>query len=163
MKRPVLAKSFNAAALLAAILLAMVVAVPREAWAQAVELPVPRVTIYPNGAIESDQLTRRAFVARTVARTTVFADASAVVGKVAMRTLIAGQPIPIGAVRDAYVITQGKTATVIFEEGGLTLSAQAVALSNGGIGDMISLRNPESGVTIKGTVAPDGTIRLGGP
>ena len=91
------------------------------------------------------------------------ADASAVVGKVAMRTLIAGQPIPIGAVRDAYVITQGKTATVIFEEGGLTLSAQAVALSNGGIGDMISLRNPESGVTIKGTVAPDGTIRLGGP
>jgi flagella basal body P-ring formation protein FlgA len=149
--------------MLAAMLLAVIVAMPREARAQAVELPVPRVTVYPGAAIESDHLTKRAFVARTVALGTIFADTSAVVGKVATRTLIAGQPIPLAAVRDAYVITQGKTATVIFEQGGLTLSAQAVALNNGGIGDLISLRNPESGVTIKGTVAPDGTIRLGGP
>jgi flagella basal body P-ring formation protein FlgA len=150
-------------ALLAILLIAMVALIPREALAQAVELPVPRVTIYPGEAIESGHLTSRAFVARTVARTTIFNDTEAVVGKVALRTLIAGQPIPLAAVRDAYVITQGKTATVIFQEGGLSLTAQAVALSNGGIGDVISLRNPDSGVTIKGTVAADGTIRLGGP
>ena len=33
----------------------------------------------------------------------------------------------------------------------------------GGIGDLVSLRNLDSGSVIKGTVAPDGTVRVAGP
>jgi flagella basal body P-ring formation protein FlgA len=38
-----------------------------------------------------------------------------------------------------------------------------MALQNGGVGDFVTLRNVDSGTIIKGTVAPDGTVRLAGP
>jgi flagellar basal body P-ring formation protein FlgA len=126
-------------------------------------LPVPRVTIYPGDVISEDQLTDRAFIAHTVARATVHEAREGVVGKVARRTLLPGQPIPTNGIRDPYVVTQGKTALVVLEYGGLTITTSALALQNGGIGDEVSLRNVDSGTIIKGTVASDGTVRLGAP
>jgi flagella basal body P-ring formation protein FlgA len=82
---------------------------------------------------------------------------------VARRTLLPGQPVPVGGVRDPYMVNQGKTAVVVFEADGLSISTSALALQNGGIGDLVSLRNLDSGNVIKGTVAPDGTVRVAGP
>jgi flagella basal body P-ring formation protein FlgA len=127
------------------------------------ELPVPRVTIYPGDAISDEQLTQRAFIAHTVARSTVHETREGLIGKVARRTLLPGQPIPVNGIRDPYVVTQGKTAVVVFEAGGLTITTNAMALQNGGIGDVVSLKNVDSGIIIKGTVAPDGTVRLAAP
>ena len=87
----------------------------------------------------------------------------ALVGKVARRTLLPGQPVAISAIRDPYLVTQGKTATVVFEHGGLIISMNALALQNGGLGDVVSLRNLDSGSVIQGTVASDGSIRLDAP
>jgi flagella basal body P-ring formation protein FlgA len=133
------------------------------AGAAELDLPVPKRLIYPGDAITEEHLVPRAFIAHTVTRSTVFEAADAVVGKVAKKTLLPGQPIPVSAVRDPYVVTHGKTALVVLETAGLTISMQALALQDGGVGDVISLRNMDSGATIKGTVAADGTIRLGGP
>jgi len=127
------------------------------------ELPVPRLTIYPGDVIGDDLIMERAFIARTVARSTIHEAREALIGKVARRTLLPGQPIPINGVRDPYVVTQGKNALVVFEAGGLTITTNAMALQNGGIGDLVTLRNIDSGTIIKGTVAPDGTVRLAGP
>ena len=55
----------------------------------------------------------------------------------------------------------GKSSLVVFEIGGLTITTQAVALQNGVAGDVVTLRNPDSGVVIQGTVERDGTVRLG--
>lgn len=132
----------------------------QTARAAELELPVPRVTIYPGDVIGDDQLIERAFIARTVARATVHEAREALIGKVARRTLLQGQPIPVNGIRDPYVVTQGKTALVVFEVGGLTIMMNAMALQNGGIGDVVSLRNVDSGTIIKGTVAPDGSVRL---
>ena len=126
-----------------------------------VDLPVPRVTIYPGDTISADQITDRAFLAHTVNRASVFDDRQALVGKVARRTLLPGQPVQVNAVRDPYLVNQGKSSLVVFENGGLTISTQAVALQNGGVGDVVTLRNPDSGVVIQGTVERDGSIRLG--
>jgi flagella basal body P-ring formation protein FlgA len=139
----------------------MALAKVQPASAAELQLPVPAVTIYPGDLIGEDQLGTRAFIAHTVARATVFDSREAVIGHVARRTLLAGQPIPINAVRDAYLVEQGKTALVIFETGGLTITLQATALQSGSAGDVISLRNNDSGTIIKGTVASDGTVRLG--
>jgi flagella basal body P-ring formation protein FlgA len=133
------------------------------ARAAELELPVPRVTIYPGDVIGDDQLVDRAFIARTVARATVHDAREALIGKVARRTLLPGQPIPVNGIRDPYVVTQGKTALAVFEAGGLTITLNAMALQNGGIGDVVALRNIDSGTIIKGTVAPDGTVRLAAP
>jgi len=126
-------------------------------------LPVPRVTIYPGDAIGDEQLAERAFIAHTVAHGTVYDRRQAVIGKVARRTLLPGQPIPIAGTRDPFVVAQGNLALVVFEASGLTITTNAVALQNGGVGDTVTLRNVDSGTIIKGTVASDGTIRLSAP
>ena len=152
------------AVLLAALLAVWVcVSTAQPAEATELELPVPKVIVYPGDAILEEQLVQRAFIASTVARATVYEGREALVGKVARRTLLPGQPIPLSAVRDPYVVTQGKTALVVFEQGGLVISTHALALQNGGVGDVVSLRNIDSGAVIKGTVAADGSIRLEAP
>jgi flagella basal body P-ring formation protein FlgA len=60
-------------------------------------------------------------------------------------------------------VTQGKTVVVVFEHGGLTITTNALALQNGGLGDVVSLRNLDSGAIIKGTVASNGSIQLDAP
>jgi flagella basal body P-ring formation protein FlgA len=146
--------------LAAAALLAVAV---HPAVAQDLHLPVPRATLYPGDVIGEEQLADRAFIAHTVARASVFEGREGLLGKVARRTLLPGQPIPLNAIRDPYVVMQGKAAMVVFEFGGLIITSHATALQNGGIGEVVSLRNNDSGAVIKGTVAADGTVRLATP
>jgi len=155
-----LRQGWVAGLLLAAILL---VVAANPVSAAELDLPVPRATIYPGDVIGGEQLVDRAFIAHTVARAGVFDGRDALLGKVARRTLLPGQPIPISAVRDPYVVTQGKTAMVVFEAGGLVITSHATVLQNAGVGEVVSLRNNDSGTVIKGTVAADGTVRLATP
>ena len=145
------------------IAIVMTLASGALALASTLDLPVPRITIYPGDVISADQLVDRAFLAHSVARTSVFEDQRALVGKVARRTLLPGQPVPVNAIRDPYLVNQGKSSLVVFETAGLTITMQAIALQNGVAGDVVTLRNPESGVIIQGMVERDGTVRLGGP
>lgn len=137
--------------------------VPSAKGGETINLPVPRVTIYPGDTIASDVLVDRAFIASTVARSSVLDDRQSLAGKVARRTLLAGQPIPVNGVRDPYLVASGKEAVAVFQSGGLVITARAIALQSGSVGDVISLRNTESGVTIRGTVQGDGTVRVDAP
>jgi flagellar basal body P-ring formation protein FlgA len=142
---------------------ALVVLAVRPGLAAELVLPVPMVTIYPGEVIIDELLSERAFIAHTVARATVFDGRQEIIGKVARRTLLQGQPILISAVREAYLVTQGKPVLLVFEAGGLTITSNALALQNGGSGDVVSVRNIDSGVTITGTIATDGSVRVSNP
>ncbi len=123
-------------------------------------LPVPRVAIYPGDAIGPEHLDQRLF--RSVAsQMPIFVSPDALIGKVARRTLLPGQPVPFNAVREPHVITQGKAATVVFQAGGLTITGLGIALQSAGIGDVVSVRNADSGTVIRGIVQNDGSIRVG--
>jgi flagella basal body P-ring formation protein FlgA len=86
-------------------------------------------------------------------------DSESLIGKTARRTLLPGQPIPKVAIREAYVVFQGKTVQVIFHSGTVTITGIALALESGGAGEMINARNPDSGIIIRGVVQPDGSLR----
>lgn len=154
-------RGLHVAAILIALVVALTGAVP--AWAANLDLPVPRTTIYPGDTISDDQLTMRAFVASSVTRSSVFDDRQGLIGRVAKRTLLPGRPVPVTDIRDPYLVNVGKSSLVVFEVGGLTITTQATALQNGMAGDVVTLRNPDSGVVIQGTVERDGTVRLGVP
>lgn len=137
------------------------VAWAHSAWATTQRLPVPKIAIYPGDPIGPDQLTERMFDARSVAQSAVFMTPQSVLGKIARRTLLPGKPIPVNALRDAFVITQGKSAFVVFQSDGLTITGLGVALQSGGVGDVVSLRNADTGTIIRGTVMDDGSVRVG--
>lgn len=86
---------------------------------------------------------------------------SQIEGKVARRTLLPGRFILVNSVRDAYLVEQGAAVQVMFVHGGLTISATAITLQPGSAGDLIKLRNVDSGSILSGTVLADGTIRIG--
>lgn len=134
-----------------------------SARAAGVQVPVPRVTIYPGQVIEQRMLVERAFRSSTVIQASTASSSDAIVGKVARLTLLPGQPIAIGAIRDPYVVTKGKAALIIFQSGALTITGSGLSLESGGAGDVVSVRNVDSGRTIKGTVGADGAVHVGDP
>jgi flagella basal body P-ring formation protein FlgA len=130
--------------------------------ASSIELAVPKITIYPGDPIAADLLTVKKFRERASELPVIRSPGDAV-GKVARRTLIAGKPIPLTYLRDPQVVQQGKTVRMVYVEGPLTISALAIALQSGGVGDLIALRNVDSGSTIRGIAEADGTVRIVAP
>jgi flagellar basal body P-ring formation protein FlgA len=124
-------------------------------------LPVPTIILYPGDMIRDNILVDREVALPTAAVGSVIDNRAALVGKVARRTLLPGKPIPLIGVADPKVVLNGSQVRVVFEEGGLTISTYATALQAGGVGDVIKLRNPESGLILSGMVQADGSVRIG--
>jgi flagellar basal body P-ring formation protein FlgA len=124
-------------------------------------MPVPTITIYPGETIKEGVLVERDFSAGLVANLPVIEATHLLVGKVARRTLLPGQLVPRNAVEEARLVERGKPIQVVFSEAGMTIVTVASPLQSGGVGEMVRARNLDSGVTIVGTVQPDGTLRVG--
>ena len=125
-------------------------------------LPVPSVTIYPGDVIKQTWIVERDFGAGGPMRGAAIDTPAGLIGKVARRTLLPGLPIAAGAVGEPRLIVDGQKVRVIFEQDGLVIETYAAALQAGGTGDVISVRNIDSGTTISGVVQSDGTVRVGG-
>lgn len=143
---------------LAAAAMALILASPALASETAV---VPTRVIYPGETIDAgtlDTVTLRQGKARLGA---VVSSPEEVAGKVARRTLLPGRAIPLGSVREPYLVEAGAPVQVLFVQGSLTISLSAVPLQPGAVGDLIKLRNIDSGAVFTGIVMSDGTIRVG--
>jgi flagella basal body P-ring formation protein FlgA len=126
-------------------------------------LPVPNITIYPGDRIRDGWIVDRDFTGNPAAsRGGVIDSHEALVGKVAKRTLLPGLPVAATSVGEPRLVTNGEKVKVVFTEGGLTITTYGAALQAGGAGDVVSVRNLDSGLTISGVVAPDGSIHLNG-
>ena len=79
------------------------------------------------------------------------------------RMLSAGQPFRAEDVRRPIVISKGQTVTMQFVAPGVELTAMGRAMSEGGVGDTVTIQNPVSYRMISGTVIAPGTVRANGP
>ncbi|MCX8253454.1 Flagella basal body P-ring formation protein FlgA [Beijerinckiaceae bacterium RH AL1] len=123
--------------------------------------PVPAVTIYPGDTIREEMLADQDFP-ESVASSAFVTNRSALVGKVARRTLLPGQAIPVSAVGEPRLVRIGALVRVVYKDDGLVIQTYAAALQNGAAGDVVAVRNSESGVTISGIVEADGSVHVGG-
>jgi flagellar basal body P-ring formation protein FlgA len=121
-------------------------------------LPVLKHVVYAGDLITADMIDRKPAGQMQGAGAFV-TDSEALIGKTARRTLLPGQPIPKQAIRDPYLVLQGKNVTVMFQEGTIIITGIALALESGSAGDLISARNPDSGIVIRGVVQSDGVLR----
>lgn len=144
----------------AAILVGLLAAFATPAFAGEGTLPVPAVTIYPGDVIRDQLLVDRETLTAQGAQAAVFGDRQRLVGKIARRTLLPGQPIPLNAVGDPKAVLVGALAKIIYQDRGLTIATYATVLQSGAPGDLVSLRNLESGRMIAGIVQGDGTVRI---
>ncbi|MEW6256108.1 MAG: flagellar basal body P-ring formation chaperone FlgA [Pseudomonadota bacterium] len=135
---------------------------PPAIAAPEVLLTVPASTINAGDVITDDMLEERPFTVASAQRYPMAASRSSLVGKVAKRMLVAGNPIATFAVMEPKLVTRGVVATIIFQEGGLHIRGQAMPLESGVAGAAIRLKNQDSGHIINGIVQADGTVKVGG-
>ena len=126
---------------------------------EAHRLPVPAFTIYPGQIVQDDMLVDAQISGLLPAG--VIDTRAQLLGRVARRTLLSGQPVTKVAVGDARLIVNGARVPVIYQEGALTILTYATALQSGSAGETVSLRNLDSGRTISGVVQADGTVLVG--
>jgi flagella basal body P-ring formation protein FlgA len=84
-------------------------------------------------------------------------------GMEARRPLRAGEIISATDLRHPVVVTKGQTVTMMFEAPGVELTAMGRAMSEGGIGDTVTVQNPASFRMVNAIVTAAGTVRATGP
>ncbi len=129
--------------------------------AQETGVPTPKAVIYPGDLILDEMLVDVPNAARDGSGP--FVDSrSLIVGRVARLTLLPGHAIPFSGVSNCKLVSNGAEVKLIFSEGGLVIMTTGSALQDGSIGDVVRVRNDDSGVTVSGAVQPDGSVRVSG-
>lgn len=87
----------------------------------------------------------------------------AVKGMEARRVLHAGETLRADDVRRPVVVAKGQTVTMTFDAPGVQLTAMGRAMSEGGLGDTVTVQNPASFRMVSAVVIGPGTVRATGP
>jgi flagellar basal body P-ring formation protein FlgA len=131
------------------------------ALAQETPIPTAKAVIYPGDLILDEMLVDVPNAARDGSGP--FVDSrSLVVGRVARLTLLPGHAIPYAGISNRKLVSNGAEVKLVFLEGGLLITTAGSALQDGSIGDIVRVRNDDSGVTVSGAVQPDGSVRVSG-
>jgi len=110
------------------------------------------------GAVISDSDVTYAIAASTV-MSGVVTSASEVVGLEARRTLHAGETLRPSDLRRPVLVQRGSTVTMTFQAPGIVLTSSGRAMSEGGLGDTVTIQNPASYRQITGVVIGPGQVR----
>ena len=127
---------------------------------QPARFPVPATTIYPGDLIKDEMIIDRAFAPNIPGAAAFISERSLAVGRIARRTLLPGQMIPINALEEQKIVTRGNVVKVIIEDEALSIVTYGTSLQSGSPGALIQLRNLDTGVTIRGIIQPDGSVRI---
>jgi flagella basal body P-ring formation protein FlgA len=84
---------------------------------------------------------------------------SDVTGMETRRTLRAGESLRLQDLRRPVLVSKGSTVTMVFEAPGITLAATGRAMSEGGLGETVTIQNPASFRQISGVVTGPGQVR----
>jgi flagella basal body P-ring formation protein FlgA len=153
-----LAKADPAASRLA---LAAVLLLAAPAAAEDMRAPSPKHIIYPGQTVQEDMLVETPLAKSRYDGPVALAPED-VVGMTAARTLLPGLSIPMSALTPPRLVRAGSPVKMIYVDGGLTIIATGAALQDGVVGQIVNVRNQDSGVTVSGRVRSDGAIVVSG-
>ena len=143
----------------AIVVLTAACAIP--AAAQEAHVPTPKAVIYPGDLILDEMLVDVPNASRDGSGP--FVDSrSLIVGRVARLTLLPGHAIPFSGISNRKLVSNGAEVKLVFSEGDLLIMTTGAALQDGSIGDIVRVRNNDSGVTVSGAVQPDGSVKVSG-
>ena len=133
-----------------------------QAAAQNAGPPTPKSVIYPGDVIRDDMLVDNPEGGVRDGGGPFIESRALVVGKVARATLLPGHAIPYAGVSNRKLVANGAAVKLIYAEGGLVIVTTGAAMQDGSIGDIVRVRNSDSGVVVSGAVQPDGSVEVGG-
>ena len=123
--------------------------------------PTPKAIIYPGDMIADDMLEDKPFPLNERNAATQFFSREGLIGKVARRTLLPGEMISLVSVDNPRLVKVGGNVRIIYADQGVQISATGVAQQAGALGDIIRVRNQDSGLFVSGRVQADGSVQVG--
>jgi len=128
------------------------------AFAEAgVRIVVPTRDIARGATIASSDLTYKLGGDNVMSGTVMSADD--LIGLQTRRVLHMGESVRLEDVRHPILVAKGSTVTMTFEAPGITLTAIGRAMSEGGIGETVTVQNPASFRQISAIVMGPGVVR----
>lgn len=82
------------------------------------------------------------------------------VGRRTDNAVLKGQPVRIQSTAVNQIVKAGSTIVFIVRDSGVTISADAIARTGGGLGDQVFVYNPSTHKALSGTVTGPGTVEL---
>jgi flagellar basal body P-ring formation protein FlgA len=123
-------------------------------------VPTPSQVIYPGDIIREGMLTDVSIYDLPNVEGQLVQTHAELLGRVATRTLLPGRAIATLAIGNPKAVANGAQVKLVYHDGGLNIVTSALALEAGGVGDTIKVRNSDSGLTISGTIQPDGSVSV---
>ncbi len=120
---------------------------------------VPKETIYPGEPIAESKL-EVVPVTNPNLGGGYASELSEVTGMLSTKTLLPGRTIPVAMLKKPYTITRGSKLRLVVSVGNLTISAGGSPMDDANVGDVIRVRNLDSGQIVNGTVMADGTVQV---
>jgi flagella basal body P-ring formation protein FlgA len=96
-------------------------------------------------------------------RSALYTDYNTVVGKRVKRNVNAGSPIFMGSVEIPPLVFKGKAVQVVAHRGGIVVRQFALPMQEGGMGEIIMVKNTRSGQLYPVRVLADGKCELATP
>ena len=118
---------------------------------------VPTQIIYPGEEIDAKRLQTVEVTNKNLAHGYA-QDIAQVQGLITTRTLLPGRTIMVGALRQPYSVKRGDKILLVYDNGGLRITAAGTPLADGTTGALIQVRNTDTGVILSGTVMPDRSV-----
>jgi flagella basal body P-ring formation protein FlgA len=141
-------------------LLSVCLAAPAAAETQA--LLVPLATISRGEIVQESSLREKAYFVSDAQRQSWVSSFDQIAGKEARRTLVAGKPIPIAALKLPDAVKRGKPARAVYRTQGLEIATVLTPLEDAPAGALIKARNADTGVIIEALVEPNGELLVEG-
>jgi len=90
----------------------------------------------------------------------IVVDPDKIVGKIAVRNLIAGEPLRQSDLKSPQLISRGQSVNITSKVGGLTVTMKGKALGNARAGDRLWVQNQSSNKRVEGEVTPQGEVLI---
>jgi flagella basal body P-ring formation protein FlgA len=119
---------------------------------------VPASVIYPGDVITAEALVAGKIVRPTSSPPLFGENIDDLVGKVARRTLMRGELIPNSAIREQPLVMQGRPYKLTYHSDFVSVVGTGIPMKSATVGEMVSVRNPDTGIIIKARVEPDQTL-----
>jgi len=124
-----------------------------------VSIPVLNVPINRTELISEDDVVLQEMEIDTDLRGVVI-DPKQIIGKIAVRNLIASEPLRQSDLKAPQLISRGQSVNITSRAGGLIVTMKGKALGNARAGDRLWVQNQSSNKRVEGEVTPEGEVLI---
>lgn len=118
---------------------------------------VPTQIIYPGEEIDAKRLKTVEVTNRNLAQGYA-QEIGQVEGLVTTRTLLPGRTIMVAGLKQPSAMKRGDKILLVYDNGMLRITAAGTPLADGAVGELIQVRNTDTGVILSGTIMPDRSV-----